>query len=114
MNQGVKTIIYPVKDLARAKALYTRLLGSEPYADQPYYVSYKVGDQDIGLDPNGHKTGMTGPLAYCHVDDIKESLRLLLDAGAEMVQGVRDVGGGRLIASVTDADNNPIGLLQDS
>src|SRR5512136_3025528 len=86
MNMGVKTIIYPVKDLARAKMLYTRLLGTEPYADQPYYVGYKVGDQDIGLDPNGHETGMTGPLAFYHVDDIKENLRLLLDAGAEMVQ----------------------------
>jgi hypothetical protein len=31
----------------------------------------------------------------------------------EVAQEVRDVGGGRLIASVRDADNNPIGLVQD-
>ena len=32
MNHGIKTIIVPVKDLAAAKALYTALLGVEPYA----------------------------------------------------------------------------------
>jgi hypothetical protein len=55
MNQGVRTIIYPVKDMARAKMQFRTLLGVEPYSDQPYYVGFRVGDQDIGLDPNGHK-----------------------------------------------------------
>lgn len=49
VNEGVKTIIYSVKDLARAKALYRELLGVEPYGDQPYYVGFKVGGQDISL-----------------------------------------------------------------
>ena len=65
MIHGVKTIIYPVKDLARAKKVYSALLGAiEPSMDQPYYVGFNVGGQDIGLDPNGHSQGMTGPLAY--------------------------------------------------
>lgn len=55
---------------------------------------------------------MTGPLDYWHVDDIKRSLSDLLDAGAETHQQIRDVGGGRLIAAVKDADGNIIGLLQ--
>ena len=109
MNQGIKTVIYPVKDLARAKALFTTLLGAEPMMDAPYYVGWKVGDQDIGLDPNGHTHGMT---AYWHVDDIKKSLQALLDAGAQTTQDVTDVGGGKLIASVRDADGNIIGLSQ--
>ncbi len=101
MNQGIKTIIYPVKDVAQAKALFSKLLGAEPYADAPYYVGFRVGDQEIGLDPNGHKNGMTG---YYHVDDIKNSLQSLLDAGAQVLQDAKDVGGGKLIASVKDAD----------
>ena len=109
MNQGVKTVIYPVKDLAKAKALFTALLGKEPYADAPYYVGYKIEGQDIGLDPNGHKHGMT---PYYQVDDIKQSLQALLDAGATPVQDVKDVGGGKLIAIVKDADGNIIGLTQ--
>jgi len=110
VNKGMRTVIYPVTDLARAKTQFRTLLGVEPYSDQPYYVGFRVGDQDIGLDPNGHKAGMT---AYYHVDDIKQSLQSLLDAGSQILQEIKDVGGGRLIASVRDADGNIIGLVQD-
>ena len=110
MNQGIRTVIYPVNDIARVKALFRELLGVEPYADAPYYVGFKVGNQDIGLDPNGHREGMT---AYYHVADIKKSLELLVDAGATTIQEIKDVGGGRLIASVKEANGNIIGLLQD-
>ena len=112
MNQGIRTVIYPVKDIAQAKTLYRKLLGVEPYMDEAYYVGFQVGDQEIGLDPNGHNAGMTGPVGYYHVNDIKKSLQLLLDAGAHVQQEVKDVGGGKLIASVKDADGNIIGLLQ--
>ncbi len=112
MNQGIEVFIIPVKDIARAKTLYGKLLDIDPYADEAYYVGFKVGDQEIGLDPNGHNQGMTGPVAYWHVNDIKKSLQLLLDAGAQAQQEVKDVGGGKLIASVKDADGNVIGLIQ--
>lgn len=111
MNKGITTVIYPVKDLERAKATFSKLLGLEPYVDSAYYVGFKAGDLDIGLDPNLHKEGMT---AYYQVDNIKQSLQILVDAGAKILQDVRDVGGGRLIASVKDADGNIIGILQDS
>jgi predicted enzyme related to lactoylglutathione lyase len=109
MNQGIRTVIYPVKDIAQARALYSALLGAAPYMDEPYYVGFTIGDQQIGLDPSGHKAGMT---AYYHVDDIRKMLQSLLDAGAQLVQEVTDVGGGTLIASVKDADGNIIGLRQ--
>jgi predicted enzyme related to lactoylglutathione lyase len=112
MNQGIRLFIYPVKDIARAKTLYSKLLGIEPYLDEAYYVGFRVGDQEIGLDPNGHNAGMTGPVGYWHVNDIKKSLQSLLDAGAQIQQEVKDVGGGKLIASVKDADSNIIGLIQ--
>ncbi len=111
MNKGVTTIIYPVKDLARAKAMFSKLLGVEPYSDAPYYVGFKVGDPDIGLDPNGHKDGTT---PYYHVDDIKKTLQSLTSSGAKVLQEIKDVGGGRLIASVRDAEGNLIGLIQDA
>ncbi len=69
---------------------------------------------DIGLDPNGHKAGLTGPVSYYEVDDIQASLQTLLDAGGQLLQAVKDVGAGRRIASVKDADGNIIGILQDS
>jgi predicted enzyme related to lactoylglutathione lyase len=114
MTTGIRTVIFPVKDLARARTLYGGLLGAAPYADQPYYVGFRVGDQEVGLDPNGHGQGMTGPVGYWHVDDIEKSLALLLSAGAETQQPIRDVGAGRRIATVKDADGNVIGLLESS
>ena len=112
MNQGIRTVIYPVKDIAQAKTLYTKLLCIKPFMDEAYYVGFKVGDQEIGLDPNGYNQGMTGPVSYYQVKDIQKSLKLLLDAGAQVQQEVKDVGGGKLIASVKDADSNIIGLIQ--
>lgn len=109
-NQGIRVVIYPVKDLDRAKALYSKLLGVEPYADEAYYVGFRIGDQEIGLDPNGHDAGMTG---YYQVDDIEQCLKSLLDAGAQTEQEIKDVGGGRLIAIARDPDGNIIGLRQD-
>jgi predicted enzyme related to lactoylglutathione lyase len=110
MNNGIKTIIYPVKDVTEAKTLFRKLLGVDPYAEQPYYVGFKIGDQDIGLVPNGQNAGMT---AFYHVDDIKANLQILLDAGAEIIQDVKNVGRARLIASAKDKDGNIIGLIEN-
>jgi len=114
MNHGIRTIICPVKDAGGAKALFGKLLGSEPYVDHPYYVGFRLGQQEIGLLPNGHVTGMSGTLGYPHVDDIKKSLQALVNEGAEIQQPVKDVGAGRLVAAFKDADGNLIGLLQSA
>ena len=111
MTQGMRTIIYPVKDIAQAKTRFSKLLGVEPYVDQPYYVGFRVGDQEVGLDPHGHGQGVT---PYWHVDDIKGTYQSLLTAGAQALQEIKDVGGGRLIASLKDTDGNIIGLIQST
>ncbi len=108
MSQAIPLIVYTVKDLAQAKQLYSTFLGVEPYADSPYYVGYKVGDQEVGL-AHGQPIG---PIAYRDVDDIKTSLQALLDAGGQLQQEVKNVGGGLLVATVKDADGNIIGLRQ--
>jgi predicted enzyme related to lactoylglutathione lyase len=112
MTAGMRTIMYPVADLDAAKSLYGELFGVEPYMDESYYVGYKVADQNIGLDPNGHSKGMSGPTGYWHVDDIEAALDGLVARGATKVQEITDVGGGKLIATAQDPDGNVIGLLQ--
>jgi predicted enzyme related to lactoylglutathione lyase len=112
MTQGMNTVVVPVRDLGAAKAVYAALLGLPPHTDQPYYVGFRAGDQELGLDPHGHAQGMTGPVGYWDVDDIEKTLTGLIDAGGTLAQPVRDVGGGKLIATVTDADGNPVGLMQ--
>ena len=112
MNQGIKLVVYPVSDLARAKAIYGKLLGVDPYTDEAFYVGFRTGDHELGLDPNGHAKGITGPLGYCEVSDIRATLKSLVDAGAQTHQDVTNVGGGKVIATVKDADGNVLGLLQ--
>ena len=109
MDQGMRLLVFPVKDLAKAKPLCRELLGVDPYADAPYYVGFRTGDLEIGLDPRGQTAG---PLPYWEVDDIRRRLKELVGAGARQDQDVRDVGGGKLIATVKDADGNVIGLTQ--
>lgn len=108
MARKIKLLVYPVKDVEKAKAFYGKFLDTEPYAEGAYYVGYRVGDQEIGLDPNSN----VGPIAYTDVKDIKSSLQAMTEVGAEMVQDVKDVGGGMLIAQVKDADGNVVGLRQ--
>jgi predicted enzyme related to lactoylglutathione lyase len=112
VTSGLRTVIFPVRDLAQAKTLYGTFLGVAPSMDEAYYVQFDVAGQEVGLDPHGHGKGMTGPVGYWYVDDILESVRQLLQAGAQEQQGVSDLGGGKLIASVKDADGNVIGLIQ--
>jgi predicted enzyme related to lactoylglutathione lyase len=112
MTSGIRTVIYPVNDLTRAKALFGALLGAEPVVDAPYYVQFDADGQAIGLDPHGHRHGQPGPVAYWHVDDVPKTLAALVEAGADTVQEPTDVGGGVLIAVARDADDNLIGLRQ--
>jgi predicted enzyme related to lactoylglutathione lyase len=111
--QGIKTVLHPVSDVEKAKAVYTALLGVAPQADSPYYVGYDVAGQHIGLLPGGGPQGLTSPVAYWHVDDIEAKLTDLTSAGATVRDAPKEVGGGRLVASVVDADGNTIGLIED-
>ena len=82
-TQGAKTLIHPVKDLETAKAVYIALLGISPQTD------------------------------YWHVSDIEAKLVEVIAAGATLKDQARDVGGGRLVATISDPDGNVLGLIQD-
>lgn len=92
--------------------MFTSLIGVEPYVDEVYYVGHRTGGQEIGLSPRGHRQGMAGPVCYWKVENIQQTLRRLLVTGAVPRQDVTDVGGGRLVATVADANDNDLGLLQ--
>jgi predicted enzyme related to lactoylglutathione lyase len=78
-----------------------------------YYVGFEAAGQHIGLVPGGGPQGMTSPVAYWHVADIGAKLAELTAAGAMVKDTPRDVGGGRLAATVSDPDGNVLGLIQD-
>ena len=104
---SLSTIVYPVRDLAGAKAVFTAFLGTPPTTDTPYYVGFTVDGQEIGLDPHGEEL-----VAYREVPDVAKALAEIVEAGATERQSPRDVGGGKLIATAADPDGNVIGLIQ--
>jgi predicted enzyme related to lactoylglutathione lyase len=112
MTAGFQTVLFPAKDLAATKAVFNALIGEAPIADEPYYVGWRVGGQDIGLVPGGHDQGRTGAVAYWNVEDIKETVARLVAAGAEIQQPISNVGGGKQVATVTDPEGNVIGVSQ--
>jgi predicted enzyme related to lactoylglutathione lyase len=107
---SITVVLHPVTDLAKAKSVYTALLGTAPQTDASYYVGYDTPGQHIGLVPN---SAMTAPVAYWQVDDIEAKLAELTAAGATVKDAPNQVGGGRVVATVTDPDGNVLGVVQD-
>ncbi len=112
-NQGIKTVLHPVSDIEKAKAVYTALLGVAPQADTPYYVGFDVAGQHIGLLPDGGPQGLTSPVAYWHVGDIEQKLAEVTACGAVVKEPAHEVGAGRKVASFADLDGNVLGLVED-
>jgi predicted enzyme related to lactoylglutathione lyase len=112
-TDGIMTVLHPVSDLAQAKPVYAALLGTSPQTDDAYYVGFDVAGQHIGLVPGGGPQQMTSPVAFWHVPDIEAKLADVTAAGATVKEPAHDVGGGRLVATITDPDGNVLGLLQD-
>ena len=106
-------MLHPVSDVAKAKAVYTALLGIAPQADAPYYIGFDVAGQHIGLVPGGGPQAMTSPITFWQVADIEAKLAEVTAAGATVKEAAHDVGGGRLVATFTDPDGNVLGLVQD-
>lgn len=107
------TVLTPVHDLDATKAFWTALLG-DPTSDSPYYVGWTLEGQEIGLVPNGHAQGMASTTAYWHTDEIAAATAAVLAAGGSVVSDASDVGGGRLVGLVADAEDHMIGLIQDA
>jgi predicted enzyme related to lactoylglutathione lyase len=112
MIQGLRTVVYPVTDLAEGKAWYSRVLEREPYFDEPFYVGYSVGGFELGLIPDG-APGSQGGHAFWGVPDLDAELARLTGLGAEVHEPANDVGGGIRVASLKDPFGNVFGLIEN-
>jgi predicted enzyme related to lactoylglutathione lyase len=112
--QGLRTVIYAVDDLAAARAWYTRVLSTEPYFSEPFYVGFDVGGFELGLDPDPHGvTRGNNAVAYWGVPDAHAAHARLLALGAREDGPVRDVGAGILVARVLDPFGNVFGIIEN-
>ena len=111
---GLRTVIYNVDDLERAKAWYTAVLGQEPYFAEPFYVGFNVGGFELGLDPSGEgRPGAGGSTAYWGVEEIGAAHARLLGLGARENGPVQDVGGGIRVATVLDPFGNVFAIIEN-
>jgi lactoylglutathione lyase len=109
---GLRTTIYKVSDLEKAKAWYTKAFDVEPYFDESFYVGFNVKSYELGLLPE-EKSTVKGEnvLSYWGVDDIKKSFEHLIDLGATSHEKPTNVGGELMVASVFDPWKNIIGII---
>jgi predicted enzyme related to lactoylglutathione lyase len=114
--RGLRTVIYQVDDLARAKTFYSAATGLAPYFDEPFYVGYDVAGFELGLDPDLSKRrpGAGGTTAYWRVDDIVTSHDFLLALGAKSIEAPHNVGGAIEVAVLADPFGNQVGLIQEA
>ena len=112
MIRGLRTVIYHVSDLAKAKSWYSQVLEQEPYFDQPFYVGYSVGGFELGLVPDG-KSGPGGSVAYWGVGDAAAAVKRMEELGAKIREPLTDVGEGIRVATVVDPFGNSFGLIEN-
>ena len=116
MFLGLRTAIYHVADIERAKSWYSSILGFGPYFDEPFYVGFNVAGYELGLQPGEDETTIEaeGTVAYWGVEDAGAALKRLLEQGATEHEDLQEVGGGIKVATVKDPFGNVFGLIENS
>lgn len=109
---GLRTVVYPVADLAAAQRWYAEVLGQAPYFAEPFYVGFNVGGFELGLVPDG-RPGTDGAQALWGVEQVDAALARLLALGAAVLEPATEVGGGIRVASVADPFGNRLGIIEN-
>lgn len=109
---GLRTLIYKVPDLAKAKEWYAQAFQTKPYFDEPFYVGFNIGGYELGLDPdNTDVTNGDTAVTYWGVEDIEKEFARLIQLGATEHSKPTNVGGDIMVATVKDPWGNVIGLI---
>ena len=113
MFKKLRTVVYHVSDLEKAKEWYRHITGIDPYFDMPFYVGFDINGCELGLDPD--MTGVSDgnhSFVYWSVEGIQDCVGKLVEAGAILNQPVNEVGDGIKTAAVTDPWGNAVGLIE--
>ena len=112
---GLRTALYYAPDLMAAKSWYASVLGMEPYVDEQFYVGFKIGNTELGLDPDVKDTpgGNAGVIVYWAVEDVIAVRDRLLELGATQRGEVQEMES-ICAATVLDPFGNILGIIQYS
>jgi lactoylglutathione lyase len=110
---GLRTTIYKVGDIEKAKIWYAAAFETQPYFDEPFYVGFNIGGYELGLQPEENPTTdkPESVVALWGVNDIEKEYARLLGSGAIENEKPFNVGGELKVASVKDPWGNTIGLI---
>jgi len=111
--EGLRTCIYRVSDITKAKKWYSKVFETSPYFDEPFYVGFNIGGYELGLQPEENVAEKKGEniLCYWGVQNVNEVFSKLIHEGASMHEKPQNVGGEIIVASVKDPWGNVIGLI---
>ena len=129
--KGIRTIIFPTRDLQASITAWTQVLGKAPAYQGPDLAVFLDGANEVGLS---QVPWVDHPLVFWKVEDIEEAHRALVASGAKAMgeiaggslaelgtapvangdptTGIVDVPGRR-IAALQVADGTLIGILQE-
>lgn len=114
MLKGLRTIVYHVTDLTKAKEWYLTVFGVNPYFDEPFYVGYNIGGFELGLDPDpAYFTDGNHSVTYWGVDNIEDYFAKLSALGVTVHEAPKNVGGPIWVGSIADPFGNIIGLIEN-
>ncbi len=110
---GLRTTIYKVTDIAKAKAWYTEAFQQAPYFDEPFYVGFNIAGYELGLQPEANPTNdkSESVVSYWGVENIQEEFERLVGLGASEHEPPTNVGGELMTATVKDPWGNVVGLI---
>jgi lactoylglutathione lyase len=113
---GLRTSIYKVADLAKAKDWYSRVLQIQPYFDEPFYVGFNVAGYELGLQPDDNASPAAaggGVVTYWGVADVGGTYQTLLQLRAAPHEAPTEVGDGIVVATVKDPWGNLFGIIHN-
>ncbi|WP_298224407.1 VOC family protein [Flavobacterium sp.] len=110
---GLRTTIYKVSDLEKAKLWYNALFETAPYFDEPFYVGYNIAGYELGLQPeeNPITTKEETVLTFWGVEDVNAEFERMVSLGATVHENPMNVGGEIMVATVKDPWENIIGII---
>ena len=112
---GLRTVIYKVPDIDKAKKWYAGAFGVAPYFDMPFYVGFNIAGYELGLQPN-EESGQPkseNVEMYWGVKAVEASYKRLISLAASANNAPQNVGEAIIVATVKDPWNNIIGLIDN-